>query len=288
MDVYFYIGGGISKFAKPGDESSGELRQTSRSNSVLSPRPPWCHMSRRSTASAQRRQNTEQQRRITSAIAWASGNTSAVAQASPAGSDTEDNELGMRLHETTAAEKAKTLAEMLLALRDSTLTSEVQSLSSSPSSSPSEISQYINGTKNISVMCRFSDTSDIDVVAGVEGETKSKSLPAQPPTAVQDENPVARFAIKRFAAHRLVLAIASPVFEAMFFGAFAEGAKPVNSETSGTMEVFVEDVTAAVSRDINFTFIFRNAELLEVFNLTTMLTVRLNSLRLSELNNRPF
>ncbi|KAM7539446.1 hypothetical protein Aperf_G00000049791 [Anoplocephala perfoliata] len=244
-DVYFYVGGGRSETAKPGGGSAGESQRVSRSNSVLSPRPLRCPMSRRSTASAQRRLNTEQQRRITSAIAQASGNTSAVAQASPAGSDTEDAELATKRHEATAAEKAKTLAEMLLALRDTNFTSEVQSLSSSPSTSPSEISQYIDGTTSTAVMCHLSDTSDIDVVPGGEEEIKSSNLPAQQPTNTQSESSVAKSEVKKFAVHKLMLAIASPVFEAMFFGAFAEGAKPVNNAASGVMEVFVEDVTAA-------------------------------------------
>ncbi|VUZ55354.1 unnamed protein product [Hymenolepis diminuta] len=245
-DVYFYVGGAGADYYKPSDDATGDPKRLSRSNSVFSPRPPRCPNTRRSTASAQRRQNTEQQRWISSAIAQASGNASAVGQASPDGSDTEDTEIDAKRREVTAAEKAETLAEMLLAMRNTTFTPEVQSLSSSPSS-PSEMGQYVNGTTNTAVMCHLSDISDIDVVPSGGGEQKLASTSTQPQQTppVQNETPTVRSEVKRFAAHKLVLAVASPVFEAMFFGGFAEGAKTMQNGMSGIMEVHVDDVTPA-------------------------------------------
>lgn len=257
-DVYFYVGGAGADYYKPSDDATGDPKRLSRSNSVFSPRPPRCPNTRRSTASAQRRQNTEQQRRISSAIAQASGNASAVGQASPAGSDTEDTEIDAKRREVTAAEKAETLAEMLLAMRNTTFTPEVQSLSSSPSS-PSEMGQYVNGTTNTAVMCHLSDISDIDVVPSGGGEQKLATTSAQLQQAptVQNETPTIRSEVKRFAAHKLVLAVASPVFEAMFFGGFAEGAKTIQNGMSGIMEIHVDDVTPAVSHAIWMNFPFK-------------------------------
>ncbi|VDK39536.1 unnamed protein product [Taenia asiatica] len=265
-DVYFYIGGG-EEGEKAGGQESKTCRRASRCNSVLSPRPPMCPTSRRSTASAQRRQNTEQQRRITSAIAQASGNASAVAQTTPAASDTEDTETEARNREATVAEKAKTLTAMLLSMRDTTVTPESQStISSSPSSnssSPSEVCPYFTGTTNTAVMCHLSDISDIDMESRCEkGRDRSKSKEGEkvivksPDSVMQ---PTAKEAahgeVKRFAAHRLVLAIASPVFEAMFFGAFAEATTaartrslttaPTTAAPVGVVEMHVTDVTPA-------------------------------------------
>ncbi|KAL5964309.1 BTB/POZ domain-containing protein 6 [Taenia solium] len=269
-DVYFYIGGGEGG-EKVGGQESKTCRRASRCNSVLSPRPPMCPTSRRSTASAQRRQNTEQQRRITSAIAQASGNASAVAQTTPAASDTEDTETEARNREAIVAEKAKTLAAMLLSMRDTTVTPESQSsISSSPSSnssSPSEVCPYFTGTTNTAVMCHLSDISDIDVESRCEkGRDRGKSKEGEKVIAKSPDSvmqPTAKEAahgeVKRFAAHRLVLAIASPVFEAMFFGAFAEAtaAARMRSLTTatttadtmaapvGVVEMHVTDVTPA-------------------------------------------
>lgn len=233
-----------------------------------------CPTSRRSTASAQRRQNTEQQRRITCAIAQASGNASAVAQTTPAASDSEDLETEARNREATVAEKAKTLAAMLLSMRDTAVTPESQSsISSSPSSdstSPSEVCPYFNGTTNAAVMCHLSDISDIDLESRCDkdrdgGKSKDKEKvvtksaePVIQPTAKK----TAYGEVKRFAAHRLVLAIASPVFEAMFFGPFAEATPVVRTKSlttaptaadaiaapTGVVEMHVTDVTPAVSR----------------------------------------
>nr|CDS33061.1 BTB (POZ) domain containing 6 [Hymenolepis microstoma] len=245
-DVYFYIGSTGAGYCRQSSDAAGDSKLLSRSNSVFSPRPPRCPNTRRSTASAQRRQNTEQQRRITSAIAQASGNASAVGQASPAGSDTDEMEPDSRRGEATAAEKAKTLTEMLLAMRNTTFTPEVQSLSSSPSS-PSEIGQYVNGTTNTAIMCHLSDISDIDVVlsGGEEPIVPSTSTKPQQVLTEQNESSAVRSEVKRFAAHKLVLAAASPVFEAMFFGGFAESAKTAQGGMLRIMEIHVDDVTPA-------------------------------------------
>ncbi|VDN98238.1 unnamed protein product [Rodentolepis nana] len=245
-DVYFYIGSTGAGYSRQSSDGVGDCKILSRSNSVFSPRPPRCPNTRRSTASAQRRQNTEQQRRISSAIAQASGNASAVGQASPAGSDTDDIEPDSKRGEATAAEKAKTLAEMLLAMRNTTFTPEVQSLSSSPTS-PSEMEQYEDGTTNTATMCHLSDISDIDVVlsGGEEPIVASTSAKPQQMLAEQNECHAVRNEVKRFAAHRLVLAAASPVFEAMFFGGFAESARTAHNGLSKIMEVHVDDVTPA-------------------------------------------
>ncbi|KAL5105313.1 BTB/POZ domain-containing protein 6 [Taenia crassiceps] len=269
-DVYFYIGGSEGG-ERSGEQESKTCKRDSRCNSVLSPRPPMCPMSRRSTASAQRRQNTEQQRRITSAIAQASGNASAVAQTTPAASDAEDLESEARNREVTVEEKAKTLATMLLSMRDTTITPESQSSisssQSSNSSSPSEVCPYFTGTTDTAVMCHLSDISDIDVESRCEKSRDRDKSRDREREVTKSANSVtqstaretAHGGVRRFAAHRLVLAIASPVFEAMFFGAFAEATAaahtrslPTASKTTdtvatlaGILEMHVTDVTPA-------------------------------------------
>ncbi|CDS38052.1 BTB POZ domain containing 6 [Echinococcus multilocularis] len=269
-DVYFYIGGGEG-WEKAGEHESKTHKRDSRCNGVLSPRPPMCPTSRRSTASAQRRQNAEQQRRITSAIAQASGNASAVAQTTPAASDAEDLETEARNRDATVAEKAETLAAMLLSMRDTADTPETpSSISSSPTStfsSPSEVCPYFTKTTNTAVMCHLSDISDIDIESLCQkggGRNKSKDrakvvLQSTNLVTQSTAKEVAHSEVKRFSAHRLVLAIASPVFEAMFFGSFAEAtgvlsSRPPTATPSAAgvittpvvaMEIHVTDVTPA-------------------------------------------
>ena len=259
VDVYFYVGGED----KSQEETGGPYRRSSRCYTVLSPRPPMCPVPKRSTASAQRRQNTEQQRMIPSAIAQASGNTSAAATASPAGSDTEMDSEDLKSKESTVTEKAKTLAEMLLSMQNTTTTPEElspassQGCSPSTSSSPSEISSYLNGTSNVAVMCHLSDTSDIDILQNGESEIlpEKQRLPTgeklENQKSQETERDTSNGEVKRFGAHRLILAIASPVFEAMFFGAFAEGGTKLPGSAAlmkkDGLELHVTDVTAAVS-----------------------------------------
>ena len=202
---------------------------------------------------------------ITSAIAQASGNASAAALTSPVGSDTELETEDSKSREVDVTEQAKTLTKMLLAMRNTTTTPEELSSVSSPdhspdtSSSPSEASSYLNGTTNAAVMCHLSDISDVDIIQNMEKEEeKEKDKMSRVEKSDNSKNQstgkeVVQCEVKKYGAHRLVLAIASPVFEAMFFGAFAEGT-PVGgtrflSAKPDVMELHVTDVTAPVSVD---------------------------------------
>ncbi|VDD76407.1 unnamed protein product [Mesocestoides corti] len=240
-DVYFYIGGGNESRTDGG---------ITRSASVLSSKPPVGPTPRRSTSSAVRKQNSEQQRRITSAIARASGNTSRR-QASPSGYQSPEEN-------STAAEKAKKLTEMLLALRTTDPGSDCSATSSTTttplSSSPSDF-PYLAEMTNTAIMCQLSDISDIDMLPSERGPTGDPQLkqnvqPPSPDSSVTATTLHAESDVKRFGVHRLVLATASPVFEAMFFGAFAEGTKDVKgqkmlpSTSAEVQEIHVTDVTA--------------------------------------------